>query len=166
MQRALLRAELEHVAEEGDAAAARDPAEAVLGAGAGKDLERRGHRLGAGVVALVDQGDRAVEAGGPEQHPPARAAAVGRRPLPERQRGAGDVAAERVHRREHPERVHRQVPARHAEAVEERRAADPGGGRGSGLADLHRVEAELGPADGPEADQPAPARRAAAASTR
>ena len=111
VQLALARPELEHVAEEGDAPPRRDAAEPVGGPGAGEDLEGGRHRRGIGVVALVDQGDRAVEAAGAEQHRPALAAALGRLPAAERDRGEAEVAAERLDGGEGAERVHREVPA-------------------------------------------------------
>ena len=114
----------------------RDAAGAVGRPGGGEDLEGGGHRGGVGVVAFVDDGDRAVEAAGAEQHGPAHAAALGRPPAAERDRGDAEVAAERLDGGEDAEGVHREVPAGRAEAEEEAAAAGGGGGAGACLAEL------------------------------
>ena len=151
MQRELLGAEFQHVAEKGDPPAAADPADAVLGRGGGEDLERRRHRRGVGVVALVDQRDRAVEAAGPIRIAPARAAAVRGAPVGQRQGGAGDVAADGVDRRQHGERVHREVPARRRKLEDEPRAVRTGPGAGAVRRHRRLEQRELGPSGRAEA---------------
>ena len=56
------------------------------GASPAKTSKRGRHRRRIGVVALVDQRDRAVEPARPEQHRPARAAPLRRPPVAERER--------------------------------------------------------------------------------
>ena len=141
----------------------RDAADAVLGARGREHLEGRRHRRGIGVVALVDQRHRAVEPARAEQHPPARAAPLGRAPARQRQRRARDVAAERLDRREDAERVHREMPPGRGELEEEGPAPGARLARPCPPSETVRLDqAELRPAGRAEAHDPRAGPRAAA----
>ena len=117
-------AEFQHVAEHGDAAAAR--ADRRLA----EQRDRRPHRGRVGVVAFVDQQRAAA------RHAERGAGAAAGRGLQlgERERGEREIGAGERAGRQHGERIEHQVPARRAEFVGHVLAEDVGlDGRGVGL---------------------------------
>ena len=90
--------------------------------GAGEHGEGGAHRRRAGVVALVDQLERAAG----QRDLPALAAALGRAEGGERAGGEPDIDAERGDRRQHAEAVLHPMPPGRAQAVVEAPAEDLG----------------------------------------
>ena len=115
VQRRSLRSELEHVADDREAAAARP------GLGRGEVRKRRPHRGRVGVEGLVDEEE--VAAGGGE--PDALAAPGRRAKVGEAERREREIAAGGLDGGEHRQRVHRHVAPGRADPVDERLAEHP-----------------------------------------
>ena len=140
---------------------------AAAGSTAPEQRQRGAHRGGIGVVALVDDGERAAGARQRE----ARAAPLLRRESGERRRRAGDVGAQRLAGEQHAERVLGHVQPRRAEDELEFAAEDARANARAAVdrrdLDKLRVAGGVG-AEGhdPRGARPAPRRRAARTAAR